>query len=288
MDDSNNPLNRRRFLTQAAQVGMGLGLGGPLVANESLSVGDQGAHSKQPSGAHSRGQCTSGEKKPSTSMGTPNTVVPLEGEWLLATDPQNVGRAQKWFTSDLRGATPTRVPGIIQEDFPAYHGVAWYCREFVAPIHPYTLGRYLLHFEAVDYLAEVWVNGIPVGLHEGGETPFVLDATEAIKPDVANRLTVRVLNPTNQPIDGIALKQTPHRNKFVPYFSGATYDSGGIIGPVQLLMVPAARIENLFVRPDWKTGKIKLQTTLYNASGKQSRCHLRVAVAPATPGEALA
>lgn len=40
--------------------------------------------------------------------------------------------------------------------------------------------RVLLTFGAVDYLAEVWVNGRPVGGHEGGETPFTLDLTAAL------------------------------------------------------------------------------------------------------------
>ena len=52
-------------------------------------------------------------------------------------------------------------------------------------------------------LAEVWLNGVPVGQHEGGEDPFVLDVTEAIKPQATNRIAVRVLNPSYEPIDGI-------------------------------------------------------------------------------------
>ena len=49
----------------------------------------------------------------------------------------------------------------------------------------------MLRFWAVDYLAEVWLNGRRVGAHEGGETPFVLDVTDAIKPGEGNRLAVR-------------------------------------------------------------------------------------------------
>ncbi len=51
----------------------------------------------------------------------------------------------------------------------------------------------------MDYKADVWLNGVLVGGHEGGETPFTLDVTEAIKPLATNRLAVRVLNPTNEP-----------------------------------------------------------------------------------------
>ena len=61
------------------------------------------------------------------------------------------------------------MPWIIQEAFPGYHGVAWYWRDFNAPANPHAGGRYLLRFWAVDYLAEVWLNGVHVGGHEGGE-----------------------------------------------------------------------------------------------------------------------
>ena len=213
--------------------------------------------------------------------------IPLDGEWLIATDPANTGRIQRWFARSASGARKVGVPSIIQEVFPAYHGVAWYWREFAAPIHPDNLGRFLLRFEAVDYLADVWVNGVNVGGHEGGETPFVLDATEAIKSNATNLVAVRVLNPANNPIDGIVLKQTPHRNKFVPFFSGASYDSGGIIGSVSLMLVPPVRVEDVFVRPDWKTGKIRLQATLRNTSGKTMGGRLQVTVAPGSNGNAI-
>ena len=51
-----------------------------------------------------------------------------------------------------------------------------------------------LAFGAVDYFAEVWVNDIKVGEHEGGYLPFELDITAAARPG-ANTLTVRVDDP---------------------------------------------------------------------------------------------
>jgi beta-galactosidase/beta-glucuronidase len=81
----------------------------------------------------------------------------------------------------------------------------------MAPANPYPAGRYVLRFWQVDYLAEVWLNGMSVGGHEGGETPFVLDVTSHIKPGEKNHLAVRVLNPTLQPIDEIVLNETARR-----------------------------------------------------------------------------
>ena len=125
-------------------------------------------------------------------------VVSLDGPgWLLAPDPQNVGRDGKWWERPAAGAKSASVPGIIQEAFPMYHGVAWYWRDLTPPANPHAEGRYLLRFWNVDYLADVWLNGVHVGRHEGACEPFVLDVTDAVRPQAVNRLAVRVLNPTD-------------------------------------------------------------------------------------------
>ena len=214
-------------------------------------------------------------------------VLSLDGQWLLAADPQNVGRQQEWFRAARPEAKPARVPWIIQEAFPGYHGVAWYWRDFVAPASPHAQGRTLLKFWAVDYLAEVWLNGVRVGGHEGGEGPFVLDVTRAVKPAHANRLAVRVLNPTNEPIDDISLPFIPRRCKVVPFRAGALYNDGGIVDSVELLLAPALRLADLHVSPDPKTGAIRVRVVARNALPDSIRAHLEFAVAPAASGETL-
>lgn len=56
----------------------------------------------------------------------------------------------------------------------------WYRKAFA--IDAYRLsGRVLLNFGAVDYRAEVYINGKPVGGHRGGYTPFTLDITAFVR-----------------------------------------------------------------------------------------------------------
>ena len=271
-------MRRRRFLKEAAQIGVSLGIAGPLSVEQSPASILRGAAPGQ--------EGTPGKTSVSAVIpGTP--ILRLDGEWSIATDPENVGRTEQWYANSLRGATSTRVPGVLQEAFPGYHGVSWYQRSFAAPANPNPQGRYLLRFEAVDYLADVWVNGVHAGGHEGSETPFVLDVTEAVKPNTENRLTVRVLNPTNQPIDGIALNEIPHLCKIVPYFNGNLYDFGGIVGSVELWMAPAVRLRDLYVRPDWKTGKIRIQATARNSTSRTARGLFEFEVAPAAGGDVL-
>jgi len=209
------------------------------------------------------------------------------GGWRIAIDPKNEGREANWFTAPRPGAKATKVPWIIQDAFPGYHGVAWYWREFDASPNPHAGGRFLLRFWAVDYLAEVWLNGVHVGGHEGGETPFVLDVTQAVKPGASNLLAVRVLNPTHERIDGIVLGETAHQARVIPYSAGAAYNHGGITGSVELLAVALVRVQDLFAAADPRTGAMKIQANVRNAGPAPARGQLEVTVAPAAAGETV-
>lgn len=71
----------------------------------------------------------------------------------------------------------------------------WYQRDFMVP-KAWKGQRVLLHFGAVDWMADVWVNGIKVGSHTGGYTPFSFDITQALNGKT-NELVVRVWDPTD-------------------------------------------------------------------------------------------
>ncbi len=208
----------------------------------------------------------------------------LNGLWKLATDPQNVGREEKWFEAIRPEAKDAPVPGVIQQVFPDYHGVAWYWTTFT-PFRPAGSDeRCFLAFGAVDYLAEVWLNGKPVGGHEIGETPFSLDVTDAIKPGKENLVAIRVLNPTEDGIDGICLNQTPHRNKlsFKAFQPGWSFNYGGMLGKVEFHILSALRISDIFARANPKTGEIRLTIAVQNDTAKSVKGELRVSTGPAS------
>jgi beta-galactosidase/beta-glucuronidase len=73
--------------------------------------------------------------------------------------------------------------------------VLWYQREFKIP-KSWKGQKVLLHFGAVDWQADVWVNDIKVGSHTGGYTPFSFDITQALNGK-DNTLVVRVWDPTD-------------------------------------------------------------------------------------------
>ena len=71
----------------------------------------------------------------------------------------------------------------------------WYQKTFAVPGN-WKNGRILLHFGAVDWMTDVWVNDIKVGSHTGGYTPFTFDITQALQGK-QNAMVVRVWDPTN-------------------------------------------------------------------------------------------
>jgi beta-galactosidase/beta-glucuronidase len=216
----------------------------------------------------------------------------LTGIWKLAVDPANKGRDERWFEAMRLDAQPAAAPGLIQDLFPNYHGVAWYWNRFTPDLTGLEnlsgLQRVLLRFGAVDYLGEVWLNGRYAGCYEGGETPFELDVTEAIRPDGDNLLAVRVLNPADTPIDGYVLKEVPHSNRTNSTKAGSGTNMGGITYPVELRRVPAVYVSDLFARPDLHTGQIAVTVTVRNSRDAVVRAALTLSVAPDQGGELIA
>ncbi len=213
---------------------------------------------------------------------TSGTIVQsLNGQWQLAADPDDAGMKQAWFKSQVPATVSCPVPGIIQQALPDCHGVVWYYMTFTPAENPHQQGRYLLRFGAVDNESIVWINGREVGGFNNPETPFTLDITDALKLNASNLVAVRVLNPV-----GEARAQRPNRNKSdsIECAPGASFNYGGIIGNVELLLVPAVYIEDVFVKADAKTQTLTITTTVRNTLGAATDVALEFDVAPAAQG----
>jgi beta-galactosidase/beta-glucuronidase len=103
--------------------------------------------------------------------------VSLNGFWDFALDVDGVWDrpADVSWSDEIRVpfAPETAASGIRRGDF---FRACWYRRNVT--LAAAGTDRWLLHFGAVDFAATVWLNGHPVGRHEGGYTPFTLDATD--------------------------------------------------------------------------------------------------------------
>ena len=71
----------------------------------------------------------------------------------------------------------------------------WYSRSFKTPGN-WKGKKILIHFGAVDWKTDVWVNDVKIGMHTGGYSAFSFDITAALKKG-DNKLVVKVWDPTS-------------------------------------------------------------------------------------------
>lgn len=136
------------------------------------------------------------------------------------------------------------------------NNLLWYKRNFNAPAM--NAGeRLILHFGAVDWRADVFINGKKAGAHEGGFDPFDLDITDLVQKSKSNELVVRVWDPTD---DG-----PQPRGKQVNKPSGIWYTPvTGIWQTVWLETVNSTFIEHLYTTTDIDKKSLTLVTTVAN------------------------
>lgn len=215
-----------------------------------------------------------------TNASESNRIQNLSGMWKLAGDPRNEGKSRKWFESPPENAAkPVRVPGALQEALPDYHGVAWYWTVFQPKLHRKPAAVISIRFKEVDYYADVWLNGVLLGSHEGAEFPFEFKCGDALRPNADNLLVVRVINPIEEPIDGFVLGDTAHRSKFNKnYGIGALYNYGGLTQGVELIEVEPVRMVDVHAKANIKASSIKVAARVQNDSKAAANGRLTVSV----------
>jgi beta-galactosidase/beta-glucuronidase len=211
-----------------------------------------------------------------------DTWVNLNGAWDYAIRPR-----------DLR-ATPAAFDGKILVPFPIESDLSgvkrrvaagervWYRRTFTAP--DLAGGkRLLLNFGAVDWQAEVFVNGQALGRHEGGYDPFSFDITGVVQRGGGpQELVVAVWDPTDE--------GSQPRGKQVQKPGGIWYTPvTGIWQTVWLEAVPGPRVSGLTLTPDFDRGSV---TVLLDTAGSRTDARTEITVlaggqkvASATPAD---
>ncbi|MBA2557794.1 MAG: glycoside hydrolase family 2 [Chloroflexi bacterium] len=198
----------------------------------------------------------------------------LGGQWGFAYDDGDVGLKQGWmeraepFDREITVPFPpeSQASGIADPD---EHPVVWY-RRTVRADRPGAGQRLLLHFGAVDYRADVWVNGRHVCRHEGGHTPFTADITSVL----GDGEQVIVLRAEDLPRDltqprGKQFWETTPRSIWY-------HRTTGIWQPVWLERVPETFIEEIRWTPDPDHGMLGMQVRLNEIPRRQLRLRLRL------------
>ncbi|RIQ15744.1 glycoside hydrolase family 2 protein, partial [Jiangella rhizosphaerae] len=187
--------------------------------------------------------------------------VDLCGEWGFAYDDADAGRAERWYTAaepfDRTITVPyppeSKLSGVHD---PAPHAVVWYRRAVLLGV-PGPDQRVVLHFGAVDYAADVWVNGAHAGSHQGGHTPFSFDVTDLLVPGDEQVVVVRAedhADDVTQPRGKQDWLEEPHAIWY--------HRTTGIWQPVWAEVVHRLHLTEVHWTPDVAGARVSLEVAL--------------------------
>ncbi|WP_153796656.1 glycoside hydrolase family 2 protein [Foetidibacter luteolus] len=120
--------------------------------------------------------------------------------------------------------------------------VLWYERTLTLPA-TFKKQNVLLHFGAVDWLCDVYVNGTKVGSHQGGYDPFSFDITSALAKKGDQKISIRVWDPSD---DGPQPRGKQIKNPHGIWYTPVT----GIWQTVWIEAVPQTYISAFTQTPD--------------------------------------
>jgi beta-mannosidase len=253
----------------------------------------------------------------------------LDGAWKYALEGDEPGEALGYHQRDLDTSywkdmeLPTNWYLTEVGDF---FGTIWFRRAFRVP-DELRGQRLFLRFGAVDYFADVWLNGEYLGHHEGMFNPFEFDVTERVDLDGDNVLVVKDGAPRDETeyvqVDfsenPLSVPYRTHQAKAISQIKGHMIDamhrpgsmtsfrsdgnSGGIWDSVELIARPQVYVDHvkiftkIGVKKDWLgdkldkpdgTALVSVDVTVRNATGEVVETDLKLTVEPTTfDGEAL-
>jgi beta-glucuronidase len=174
-------------------------------------------------------------------------ITTLNGKWQAIIDQSDIGNGwlaiwkdqhakgkTDFFEYSFDGGTVLDVPGDFNSQIAElnyYEGTVWYKKKFTYKKD--ASKKLFIHFGAVNYIADVFLNNEKIGSHEGGFTPFQFELTDRAK-EGENSIIIRV---NSQRIkDGI------------PSLGFDWFNYGGITRDVNLVETPASYIEDYFIQ----------------------------------------
>jgi beta-glucuronidase len=165
------------------------------------------------------------------------------------------------YEFDMANSAITTLPGSWLTAAPElryYQGLIWYQRNF--PVAADRKGRYFLRFGAANYSTTVYLNGTPLGRHEGGFTPFSFEVTKLLRAG-DNQITVGV--------DSQATEAT------VPPPVTDWENYGGITRSIRLISTPDTYVDDAWVRLT-RDGRMAVDAHLDGAGAANRPLHLKI------------
>ena len=147
-----------------------------------------------------------------------------------------------------------------------YQDGVWYRKSF--NVDAADSGKFVkLIFYAINYVADVWLNDIYLGYHEGGYTPFAFDVSSALKFSGNNELVVRVDNPA-----------WGNRNDIVPYTVCDWFNYTGIIHEVYLEFSSLVSVIRNDIVPLDLNGNIQSTIVLNNVESQTANVNATIQI----------
>jgi beta-galactosidase/beta-glucuronidase len=193
----------------------------------------------------------------------------LDGEWQFGYDDDDRGLAAGWQLPDRVEPFDRVITVPFPPESPAsgvgdtgYHPVVWYRRTLPSDLLSGRSGddRLLIHFGAVDHAATVWCDGVFVGAHAGGQTPFWVDVADVVRTDSADAAHALVVRAEDDPRDRSLLsgKQDWQLEPHGIWYHRTT----GIWQTVWAEPAPRQRIADISWTPDLDTASVHLEIEL--------------------------
>lgn len=183
----------------------------------------------------------------------------LNGEWQFEIDHGNSGKQRELMESKSLSGVITvpfcpesSLSGLEYKDFMA---AVWYKRSLFIPEDKAGLLT-LLHFGAVDYHAEVFVNGALAGTHDGGYVSFTIDITEYVKTG-GNLITVYAEDDNRSGMQPRGKQSTEYHSHDCDYTR-----TTGIWQTVWVEWVNPTYIQIVKLTPDARNGKVIIEAKL--------------------------
>jgi beta-galactosidase/beta-glucuronidase len=188
-----------------------------------------------------------------------NEWISLNGEWEFRMDDKNEGLTNRWYKNDngkfdrsiiVPFCYQSSLSGIGETEF---HDVVWY-RKMIRLPDKASDKRVILHFGAIDYDAQVWVDGQHVVSHQGGNASFSVDITSLLVGD-EHAIVVRA----QDYFEDMTLprgKQYWKEKGEVMWFTNMT----GIWQSVWLEFVNSVSLDHVRFTPHLDTNEIEIET----------------------------
>lgn len=175
-------------------------------------------------------------------MSTPRTHVSLDGTWTLALDPKRIGIEDRWFKKLPSGQKEIELPTMQSQQLATQGGVGWFFKTFETDVA--WKGSFVsLQLGSTRFPSRIWLNGTQLGDHVGGGTPASFPVSAQLNPG-QNLLAIRLeLFEQDEEVVG----DLP------------IYYPGDVPADVGLAVMPKAHIEQVYLQPDIRRKRVKVQ-----------------------------